>query len=253
MASGKKWNRLELLIILNLYHKLNFGQFHSSNPVIITIAEKLERTTSSVSMKLCNMASLDPALKIRGIIGLKGASKLDKLVWDEFHETLNESVLESENAVRELLNIDKGCVLEVLPKVGLLPLKKQSIESTETKALVNMRLGQNYFRNAVLNNFAERCGVSQLPIRQLLVASHILPWSSHKSERLNVCNGLCLSRLYDAAFDCGLITFDDNLKLMISSKLKSVINDISVTRNFGDYVGEQLVLPKDAVCPRTVV
>jgi hypothetical protein len=36
-------------------------------------------------MKLSNLASLDPALKLRGIKGLAGASALDRTVWTEFH------------------------------------------------------------------------------------------------------------------------------------------------------------------------
>ena len=72
MATGKKWTRDELLVALNLYHKLTFGQLHARNPVIMALADKLERGANSVAMKLCNLASLDPALKLRGIKGLEG-------------------------------------------------------------------------------------------------------------------------------------------------------------------------------------
>jgi putative restriction endonuclease len=85
---------------------------------------------------------------------------------------------------------------------------------------VKIRRGQDYFREAVLNNFGGRCGITQLGIRELLIASHILPWGTHASQRLNVRNDLCLSRLHDAAFDQGLITFDDNLPLELSPRLK---------------------------------
>src|SRR5882672_8165978 len=80
-AISRKWTRDELLIALNLYHKLNFGQFTSRNPVIMAVAKKLGRKPGGLSMKLCNLASFDPALKMRGINGLSGASKLDKLIW----------------------------------------------------------------------------------------------------------------------------------------------------------------------------
>jgi putative restriction endonuclease len=60
-----------------------------------------------------------------------------------------------------------------------------------------------------MNNFGSRCGVSQIGLPELLIASQILPWEVYASERLNVRNGICLSRLHDAAFDRGLITFDD--------------------------------------------
>lgn len=49
MAAGKKWTRDELLIVLNLYHKLRFAQFDQRQPVIIDIAGRLERTPSSVA------------------------------------------------------------------------------------------------------------------------------------------------------------------------------------------------------------
>ena len=61
MATGKRWTRDELLIALNVYHKLSFGQLHARNPVIIEVARKLGRVPASVAMKLCNLASLDPA------------------------------------------------------------------------------------------------------------------------------------------------------------------------------------------------
>ena len=81
MAELRRWTREELLVVLNLYEKLRFGQFHSRQPVIIEIAEKMQRTPGSLAMKLSNLASLDPKLQARGIAGLKGASNLDKAVW----------------------------------------------------------------------------------------------------------------------------------------------------------------------------
>lgn len=54
----------------------------------------------------------------------------------------------------------------------------------------------------------------------LLLASHIKPWRSASNyERLSSENGLLLSPLYDKLFDIGLITFDDNMKILISNKL----------------------------------
>ena len=107
MAAGKRWTRDELLIALNFYHKLTFGQLHARQPVIVALAGKLGRGANSVAMKLCNFASLDPALKLRGIRGLEGASALDRAVWEEFHADLNEAVPASEPAVRVLFGVGK--------------------------------------------------------------------------------------------------------------------------------------------------
>ncbi|HMJ90116.1 MAG TPA: HNH endonuclease [Candidatus Acidoferrum sp.] len=249
MAAGKRWTRDELLVALNLYHKLTFGQLHARQPAIVALADKLERGSNSMAMKLCNFASLDSALKLRGIKGLEGASALDRTVWNEFHQNLNETVPVSEEALRKLFDVDEGSTLEVLPKEGVRVRKRPPTGPTETIASVKLRRGQDYFRDAVLNNFGGRCGVTQLAVRELLIASHILPWGTHVAERLNVRNGLSLSRLHDAAFDQGLITFDDSLRLVVSLRLKAALPQRSVAENFGAYAGEALLLPNDAALP----
>jgi putative restriction endonuclease len=111
------------------------------------------------------------------------------------------------------------------------------------------RRGQEYFRQAVLNNFGGRCGVTGLAIRELLIDSHILPWCSHPAERLNVRNGICLSRLHDAAFDGGLISLDDHLRLLLSPRLKQELPHRAVADNFSAYESQPLSLPGDAALP----
>jgi hypothetical protein len=249
MPAARRWTKTELLIALNLYHKLRFGQMHGRQPVIIDLAKKLNRSSSSLAMKLCNFASLDPALKLRGIRGLAGASNLDRTVWQEFHETPNESIPASEEELMKLFAVPSHGSIEVNPQKGIKIKEKSAPEITETLATVKQRRGQDYFREAVLNNFGGRCGITGLDLRELLIASHILPWSTHPDERLNVRNGLTLSSLHDAAFDCGLITFDDKLGLLLSPRLKAELPQRSVAENFGAYVGETLHFPDDAVPP----
>lgn len=115
--------------------------------------------------------------------------------------------------------------------------------------MVKVRRGQDYFRQIVLNNFDSRCGITGLPVRELLIASHILPWSKHEAERLNVQNGICLSRLHDAAFDSGLISFDSNYRLHLSPRLKDKVSQRSVKENFAAYEGEMLRFMVDTVRP----
>ena len=249
MAQGKRWTREELFLALNLYHKLTFGQLHERQPTIIALAEKMRRTPGSLAMKLTNLASFDPVLKLRGLRGLPGASRLDGMVWQEFHENLSEAAPASEEALRRLFNVNEEDELEVLPKEGIRVHRLPRAGTTETIANVKIRRGQEYFRDAVLNNFAERCGVCGLPVRDLLVASHILPWSKFPEERLNVRNGLCLSRLHDAAFDQYLIAFDEKMRLLLSARLKAELPQLSVKENFAAFAGNALVFPDDAQPP----
>lgn len=249
MPARKNWTRHELLILLNVYHKLRFGQFHARNAVVIDLAKKLGRGANSVALKLCNLASLDPALKLRGIRGMSGASKLDRHTWTEFHEDLNEAVPASEEALRALVKASEDAEVQIQPKKGIHLIQAPPSGPTDVIVNVKVRRGQEYFRSAVLNNFGGRCGVSQLGVPELLIASHILPWGSHVSERLNVRNGLCLSRLHDAAFDRGLITFDDELRLVLSKRLKGELPQGCIEDNFVKHEGQMLSLPEDAVLP----
>lgn len=202
-----------------------------------------------MAMKLCNFASLDPALRMRRIKGLEGASRLDRDVWQEFHADLNEAAPASEEAVRRLFRAGENSELEVIPKKGVQVRRRRSSAATEALATVKQRRGQEYFRDAVINNSGGMCSVTGLAVRELLVASHILPWSTHEQHRLDIRNGLSLSRLHDAAFDCGFIAFDENLRLLLSNRLKRELPSRTVAENFGAFEGEPLRFPEDAVLP----
>lgn len=221
---------------------------HSRQPAIVAVAKKLGRGTNSLAMKLVNLASLDPSLRMRGIKGLPGASALDKTMWEEYHENLAETAPASEAAFQALFGAEGTKQVEVIPTEGV-RVRQVPVGPTEIERTSKERRGQDYFRDVVLNNFGGRCGVCGLAIRELLVASHILPWSKHEAERLNVRNGLALSRLHDAAFDNWLIAFDDNLRLLLSPRMRDVLQQKAIADNFGAYAGEVLKLPDDAVLP----
>ncbi len=68
----RNWTEHELLIAMNLYCRLPFGQFDQSNKHIREVAEKMDRTPGSLAMKLSNLASLDTYHQSRGVVGLRG-------------------------------------------------------------------------------------------------------------------------------------------------------------------------------------
>ena len=249
MSARKRWNREELLVVLNLYHKLRFGQFDQRQPVVIDLAERIGRTPSAVAMKLSNLASLDPALKLRGIGGLKGASNLDSDMWEEYHANPAELIPLGQERFDALFAANEHETTEVIPGKGIRTRKRPPEGETETSAVTKQRRGQDYFRDIVLNNYDNRCGITGLPVRELLIASHILPWRDHEAERLNVRNGICLNRLHDAAFDQGLIGFDDELRMMLSTRLKSYLPQESVVIHFEAYERNILHFPNDATAP----
>lgn len=248
-APRRRWNRDELLVVLNLYHKLRFGQLHERQPVVIDLAARLGRTAGSVAMKLTNLASLDPVLQVRGIKGLPGASALDREVWDEYHANPADLIPLAQERFDALFIEDETDSTEVIPGTGIRVVAGRPTGGTEAIRPAKQRRGQSYFREIVLNNYDNRCAVTGLPIRELLVASHILPWAEHEAERLNVRNGIALNRLHDAAFDQGLIGFDDDLRLLLSIRLDRFLQSPAVQTFFEPYANHPINLPGDATPP----
>jgi len=84
--------------------------------------------------------------------------------------------------------------------------------TTEAERLVVERVGQDIFRDRLMTYWNGRCPLTGITEPGLLRASHIKPWSKCETdaERLDVHNGLLLSALWDAAFDRGLLTFEDD-------------------------------------------
>jgi hypothetical protein len=85
-------------------------------------------------------------------------------------------------------------------------------KATEAERLVVQRVGQDIFRSGLIDYWQGRCPLTGITDTALLRASHIKPWAKcdTDAERLDVHNGLLLSALWDAAFDKGLVTFEDD-------------------------------------------
>jgi putative restriction endonuclease len=247
------WTREHRLIALNLYHKLPYGQLHKTTPAIVETASKMGRTASSLAMKLCNFASLDPVLAARNIKGLPGISVADRQQWNEFQKERDTLAPESEALLQNLFDVDADSEINCVSKKGIyirpLPKSAAALNGTESTAQVKVRLGQRFFRQAVLTAYGARCCITNLAIPELLVASHILPWSQFEKERLDPCNGLCLSRLHDAAFDQGLMTFDSKFRLILSRRLSASQPEEVVVRFFKVYSGQCLRLTEKIAEP----
>lgn len=95
-----------------------------------------------------------------------------------------------------------------------------AIGGTEVEVLVKQRVGQDLFREMLMEYWGGRCALTGLDVPELLRASHAKPWKdSDDRERLDVYNGLLLAVHLDALFDRGLLTFDENGAARVSSQL----------------------------------
>lgn len=226
MAEKRLWTKEELMLAFNLYLKLPFGKMHKHTPEIIELANLLGRTPSSIGMRLGNFASVDPYHQQRGIGGLKGGMNQVKPIWDEFFHNQEELVFQSEQILAEKQNT----TIEIKYKNILWDIK--DLKGGTIIREVKTRVNQSIFRQMVIGNYESKCAITGIDIPQLLIASHIIPWSKNENERLNPENGICLSALYDKAFDKGLIGINTNYEIVLSNQLKKKKDTSFFTHNF---------------------
>ena len=237
----ERWTKEQTIVALNLYCKIPFNKVSSKHPEIIRIANIIGRSPNSVKMKIGNFGSFgsfgsfDPELKKKGIVGLGNSSKLDSIVWNEFNQDWEKLAYESELLISKFLNEP----IEHLAQINIddIPLGK------ERESVIRTRINQKFFRSTILSSYNFKCCITGLSVSELLVASHIIPWSKDIKNRLNPHNGLCLNSIHDQAFDKGLITIKTDYKLKISKFLSENKKDNAIYDFFMRYDNQQILLP----------
>lgn len=219
-----------MLIVFRLYCQTPFGRLHKCNPEIIKLAELISRTPSAVAMKACNFASLDPQQQARNIKALGNVSRADRELWEAF---LHDSEIVAQDAEAAYSGITGKEAEDYLPELDYAERDRKHqankrafadelrmpVGLTEKAVLVKTRRVQSFFRSAVLTSYEHRCALTGLAIPELLNASHIIPWSVDTKRRADPRNGICLNAFHDRAFDRGLISFDEKLRVIVSSTI----------------------------------
>lgn len=216
--------------------RLNFGSFHSRNPEIVRFASAIGRTPSALAMKLSNIASLDPLIVSSGRVGLKSASSADRAMWEEMSQDWDNFSLQLKE------NLDAIGLSDEPPADNVIdgPLEPAPTGWDRT-VTTTARVGQAFFRAAVLSAYNQTCCITGLSITRLLVASHIVPWSHDPVNRVNPRNGLSLSALHDRAFDSGLLTINDDMTVRVSP---SYPEDLFFSGSVASYHGKPIRLPE---------
>ena len=119
-----------------------------------------------------------------------------------------------------------------------------NLKETERDAVVKSRIGQGLFRKELIKKYNSSCVITGINEKKLLIASHVKPWAvCTNAERLSVENGLLLSPTFDKLFDCGLISFADSGRILISSQLSAEVISklhISATDTFDLKASQEL-------------
>lgn len=160
-----KWHRDEVILALDLYYDLNSGEMNSNNPDVIKLSELLNRlpihtnrpdqekfrNANGVNLKLGNFKYYDP--EYLGV-GLKGGSKLDKEVLNEFYGKRKllksianqiKSTVENQSVVDKLYSIpnEEDDILHSV-KEGKVIYKLHKLRERDSK--INKRKKELYYK-----------------------------------------------------------------------------------------------------------
>jgi len=138
---------------------------------------------------------------------------------DAFTAFIASNTTELHILVREMWRLARSLPIE--PLRAFEAETRNLPRTTEAERLVVQRVGQNIFRDALMEYWGGACAVLGVTEPRLLRASHIKPWAECQTdaERLDVYNGLLLAAHLDAAFDTFLISFDDDGRIILSDVL----------------------------------
>ena len=160
-----KWHRDEVILALDLYYDLKSGEMNSNNPEVIKLSELLNRlpihtnrpdqekfrNANGVNLKLGNFKYYDP--EYLGV-GLKGGSKLDKEVLNEFYGKRKllksianqiKSTVENQSVVDKLYSIpnEEDDILHSV-KEGKVIYKLHKLRERDSK--INKRKKELYYK-----------------------------------------------------------------------------------------------------------
>lgn len=230
------WTDEEMILTLDLYFKLPFGRLNKSTPEVKQLANLIGRTDNSVALRLVNYAACDPYIRETGRTGMTSGMGKCMPFWNYFSNNKEELFLRAEEIKAKLTQ---------KPIEQLLSLSPNDFIGKERESVIRQRVNQNSFRSMILSNYNEKCAITGICLPQLLIASHIIPWADNVNERLNPENGICLSPLYDKAFDRGLIGIRTDYTIIISKELKEYHNEEFYALNFSNVENKLITLPEE--------
>jgi putative restriction endonuclease len=236
MARSDLWTREQLIMALNVYFKIPFKDVKENHPLIQKYAPLIGRTPTALKMKIGNFGRLDPTLKAKDITGLVHGSFAEEPIWKEFWGNLDKLAYESEQLFAERagrkVEDTLGADIQKLP------------QGREREVVVRQRVNQQFFRDAVLTAYLNRCCITGIANTQLLEACHISGWAEDENNRTNPMNGLCMTPTFHRAYDKFLMAITPDYKIVLSDEMLSGTKNETTLKFFQDLQGRQIIMPE---------
>ncbi len=141
---------------------------------------------------------------------------------------INEKKFSTEviNLLRELLVTEEEAENELENNLN------PSGKDTEKERLIKARVYQDKLREKIIENYRYQCAICDINKIDLLVCSHIVPWSHDEKNRLNLENSICLCVMHDKLFDKGYFHLKDNYEIILSNRVDENLKGFFINRKF---------------------
>lgn len=159
------WSREDIIIAYALYCVTPLGKINPSNKVIQQVAEIIPHSVASIVMRMRNFRYIDPKVSS----GLKNVAKADRMIYEEFKHDWGSLSLEAET-------LTGLAIFDSSPLQGAKPLSSLTNHGKVSRE-------RHFFKQAVLAAYDDRCFISGCALPQMLVASHIKPYSQAEARR----------------------------------------------------------------------
>ncbi|MGI0012402.1 MAG: HNH endonuclease [Nitrososphaera sp.] len=125
---------------------------------------------------------------------------------------------------------------------GNIDLVKEVLTS-ESRASSSLRNGQAALRKLTRARYSNQCALCDVGEPELLVASHIIPWSMDEACRGALANVICFCSLHDRLFEEGRIIIDDNYDVIFSEKFLNECSRSKAYKAFRGITNKTLRMP----------
>ncbi|MGL6124961.1 MAG: MrcB family domain-containing protein [Metamycoplasmataceae bacterium] len=175
------------------------------------------------------------------ILNISKVSNIEK-IYDKKEQ--NQQIVKSRTESKVYSQSEDLTNIEILDNASVTELIEDieeirsdgTLNPTEKEILYKARIGQGKYRDDLLEEYKQTCVLSGVNFKELLVASHIVPWrEANNKERIDKYNGLLLSASIDKLFDRYLISFDEDGKLVVSKSFEKRHNFKDVMITIGIY------------------
>lgn len=105
-------------------------------------------------------------------------------------------------------------------------------KGTVRESIIRVRVFQEKLRKKTIINYNNECAICDINKPDLLVCSHIIPWSFEEKTRLDLQNSICLCFFHDRLFDKGYWTLSENNEIILSKRVDKSLMEFFINKKF---------------------